>query len=90
MKEIASTARRREGMRATLKAAMEAWAGHGVLVLLFVASVAYVAFGGTLALEASPVPEEETPIAAVAPEPADAGGAVRTEMVSARSETEMQ
>lgn len=90
MKEIASTARRPEGIGATLKAAIEAWAGHGVLVLLFFASLAYVALGGTIALEASPIPEPETSMAAVAPEAADVGGALRKEIVSARSETEKQ
>jgi hypothetical protein len=88
MKETQSTARRREGMRATLKSAMTGGTGLGVLVLLFLASLAYVALGGTFALEASPVPESETSIAALAPEPVDVGGALRKEIVSARSETE--
>ena len=46
-KMIASAARRREWVRRTLKAAMEAWTGPaGLLVLAFVASMVYVAFGG--------------------------------------------
>jgi len=90
VKEIAPAARRREGIRATLKDAMDAWAGSCALVLLFLGSVAYVVFGGTLALEASPVSEPETSIAELAPEPADAGDALRKEIVSARSETETQ
>jgi hypothetical protein len=90
MKEIVSTPRRREGVRASLKAAMEAWAGFGVFVLLFLASLGYVAFGGTLAVEASPIPEPETSIAAVAAESADVSGALRKEKVLARSATEKQ
>lgn len=73
-KENASTATRPDGIGETRKAAMEAWVGSGVFVLLFVASVAYVGFGGTLALEASPIPEPETSAAAVTAELADAGG----------------
>jgi hypothetical protein len=59
LKQIASIARRRAGAGATLKAGMTGVAGVVVLVLLFLASLAYVALGGTLALEASPVPEPE-------------------------------
>jgi hypothetical protein len=86
-KEIATTAKRREGIHATLKAATEAWAGPGILILLFLASLAYVAFGGTLALEASPVPEPETSIAGVTVITADAGGVRRNERISGNSAT---
>jgi hypothetical protein len=89
-KEDASTALRRDGMRATRKAATEAWAGCGVFFLLFLASLAFVAFGGTLALEASPKPEPETSAAAVTAEQADVGGAVHIEDVSARPGEEKQ
>jgi hypothetical protein len=84
-KEIATTAKRREGIHATLKAATEAWAGPGILILLFLASLAYVAFGGTLALEASPVFEPETPIAELAVITADTGGALRRENLAGSS-----
>lgn len=84
-KDIATTASRREGIHATLKAATAAWAGPGILILLFLASLAYVAFGGTLALEASPLPEPETSIAEVAVITADAGGALRRENRSGSS-----
>jgi hypothetical protein len=90
MKEMASTARRRDGTTEMPEGAMAAWVGCGVLLLLIVASVAYVAFGGTIAFEASPLPEAATSMAAVAAEPVDAGGAVRQEIVSARSGTERQ
>lgn len=73
-------AARREGKRATLKGAMEAWAGSGVLVLLFLASAGYVVFGG--AYEVLPSPEAETSMAVVAANPADAGGALRKENAS--------
>lgn len=76
MKEIASTARRREGIRATLKAAIEAWTGPGILILLFLASFVCVVFGGTF--EVPSAFEPETSIAAVAVEPADVGGTLRT------------
>ena len=90
MKEIVATAGRREGIRAPLKAAMQAWVGFGVFVLLFLASLGYVAFGGTLAVEASPIPEPETSIAAVAAESAAVSGALRKGKVLARSEAEKQ
>ena len=89
-KENESTATRRDGMRATRKVAIEAWAGSGVLVLLFLASLAYVAFGGTLALEAPPIPEAEASAAAVTAELADVGGAPRNENATARPEEEKQ
>ena len=90
MEEIASTAGRREGIHATLKATMAAWAGSVALVLLFVASLAYVAFGGTLALEASPLADPETATAVVAAKMADVGGALRKENESPRSGNEEQ
>lgn len=86
-KDIATTARRRGGIHATLKAATAAWAGPGILILLFLASLAYIAVGGTLALEASPVPEPETSIAEAALMTADAGGSLRRENLSAGSVT---
>ena len=64
MKEIASTGEWCGTKSPTLKVAMEEWAGPGILALLFLASLAYVACGGTLAIEASPIPEPETTIAA--------------------------
>jgi hypothetical protein len=84
-KGIASTARRREGLGAVLKAAMEAWAGAGVLALLFLASSAYVAFGGAFALEASPIPETETSISGAAAQPAGVSGARHDEKISVSS-----
>jgi hypothetical protein len=50
---------------------MEEWTGLGILTLLFLANLAYVASGGTLALEASPILEAETSIAAAAQKPVD-------------------
>lgn len=80
MKEFASAARRREGVRATLKAAMEAWATRpGILVLLLFASSVYVAFGGML--EVVSVPKAEVSIAAVAAKPVDVGGGLRSEKI---------
>jgi hypothetical protein len=78
MMQIASTAKRCEGMYPTLKA----WAGPGILIILFVASLAYVVFGGTLALEASPVPEPDVSIAESALITVDAGRAPRIQTVS--------
>lgn len=81
VKEIAWAARRREGIRATLKAAMEAWAEPaGILILLFLASLVYVASGGTY--EVVSALEAKTSIAAPAAKPADAGGAPRNEKAS--------
>jgi hypothetical protein len=54
--------------------------GCGVFVLLFIASLAYVVFGGVYEV-ASP-PKAETSGAAVAAEPADAGGAPRSQKTS--------
>src|SRR5471030_452899 len=85
-KDIALTATRREGMRSTLKAAMKAWAESGIFVLLFLllflASLAYAVFGGTPALEASPVPGMEISMAEPLIITADAGGATRREIPS--------
>ena len=83
IKVIASTAGRREGIRAALKAAMEAWTGPGILVLLFAASLAYVALGG--AFSASSAFDTETLIEALVVEPGAAGVARQTENVSALS-----
>jgi Mn2+/Fe2+ NRAMP family transporter len=82
MKENATPATRRDRPRATRKAAIETWAASGVFILLFVASVAYVAFGGTLATEPSPPPEAAAAAAAVTAGLGDAGGALRNESVS--------
>lgn len=73
-------ATRRARMRATLKAAMEAWTTPGFLVLLFVAGLAYIAFGGTFD---APSPfEPETSIAVVAAVKAEnSGNAARGENV---------
>ena len=87
LNQIASIARRRAGAGATLKAGMTGVAGLVVLVLLFLASLAYVALGGALALEASPVPEPETSIAGVTVITADAGGVRRNERISGNSAT---
>ncbi len=80
-KEIAWAARRREGIGAILKAALEAWAGPGLLVLLLVASLVYVAFGG--AFPAPSAFQLETPVAAISVEAADTGDALRTATTSA-------
>ena len=66
---IESTAAWRGTKSLELKVAMEEWAGLGILTLLFLASLAYVASGGTLALEASPVLEAEAPTAAATLKP---------------------
>jgi hypothetical protein len=85
-KDIASTARQREGMRPTLKAAMKAWAESGIFVLLFVllflASMAYAVFGGQPALEASPAPGMEISMAEPLIITADAGEAARAKIPS--------
>jgi hypothetical protein len=73
MNEIASAAKQREGLRATLQEAIAAWTAPGVLFLLFLASLAYVVFGGALALDASPAPEPDTAIAEGAVITADTG-----------------
>jgi hypothetical protein len=68
----------RSGARSTV--AMTGGAGLVALVLLFLASLAYVVFGGAFA-ESSTI-EAETQIAAVAAKPADAGGATQQEAAS--------
>lgn len=55
----------------------ELFMGFGLL-----ASLAYIAFGGTLALEASPIPEPKTSRAEVAVITADTGRAPRNEKAS--------
>jgi hypothetical protein len=80
MRQIVSTAARRERIRATLKAAMTGGTGLHILVLLLLASVGYVVFGG--AYEAMSAPKAETSVAAVAAKPADAGGASRNQKAS--------
>lgn len=81
MKEMASAAGAHQGKDATPKAAKVGWAGLGILILLFLASLAYVAFGGTLAFEASSG-QPETSIATDAAKSADAAGAPRNEKAS--------
>jgi hypothetical protein len=83
IKVIASTARRREGIRAALKAAMGAWTGSGILALLFAASLAYVALGGRFA--ASSAFDTESLVEALVVEPGAVGVALQTENVSALS-----
>lgn len=85
MKHIASAARRREGMNATRKAALAAWAGPGILIVLLVAALVYVALGGTLALEASPASEPDTSKVEAAVIAARAAGAPRREFLSNNS-----
>ena len=93
-KEDASTAMRRDGMRATRKTTMHAWAGCGVFALLLLASLAYAAFGGRLAPKVSPIPGPDTLAAAIMAElDDDMGGAmhaVRMEDASARPGEEKQ
>lgn len=78
----ASTTGQREGMGTTLRTAMAAWAGAGILILLFLASLGYVVLGG--AFEPSAGSEPEAQIAKFAVEPADVGVA-RTQSASATS-----
>jgi hypothetical protein len=75
----ASTATRRDGIRTTRKAAMET-ARAGVFVVLSLASVGYFVFSGAYEVVSSP--QAETSRAAVAAEPADAGGAPRRQKTS--------
>jgi hypothetical protein len=49
--------------------------GLAALVLLYIASLSYVALGGPLALEASPIAEPAISMADVAIKTADVGGA---------------
>lgn len=74
----------RESLGATLKAAMTGGTWIGILILLFLTSAGYVVFGG--AYEVGSAPKAETSIAAA--EPADVGGALREENLSAGSGTE--
>jgi hypothetical protein len=75
-KEDASAATRRDRIRATRKAAMEA-AGSRVFALLVLACVGYFVFGGTF--EASSPFEPESSIAAAAVKSEDSGNAPRDE-----------
>lgn len=87
----ASTAMRRDRMRATRKGAMQAWVVCGVFVLLLLASLACAAFGGRHAPEVSPMPGPDTLAAAIMAElDDDMGGAVHMEGVSARPGEETQ
>jgi hypothetical protein len=76
---------RRDGLRVTSNVAAKGMTGFGILVLLFLASLAYVAFGGKFALEASPLPGAATSMAEVPVTTADASGALGKEKVSFRS-----
>jgi hypothetical protein len=78
MKQIASTAGRRQRFLQGLKAATKAWMAPGLLLVLFLASLIYVAFGG--ALGAPSALETDTPITAAAP--IDLGGATAGENTS--------
>lgn len=80
VRQIASTARRREEIRATLKADMTGGAALGILGLLFLVCLAYAAFGGRL--EASSTLTPEASIAWLLARPADTGGAPRNEQAS--------
>jgi hypothetical protein len=82
---IAPAAMQREGTGAALKTAMTGRAGLTVLVLLFLASLAYVAAGGTLAPEPSPIPEPASSMAELAALAAGASNAGRSEKLSGRS-----
>lgn len=86
--KIAAAAKPREGMPPGLKAAIEAWAGPVLLVLLFVASLAYVALGGAFAPASAFDPEAL--IEALVMEPRDSGGEARKEDLLARSAGEKQ
>lgn len=85
LKQTASTAAQREPERTTREHPMKVWTAPGILLLLFLASLAYVAFGGTLALEASPAPDPGTSMAEVAVVTADASGALRREQTAGSS-----
>jgi hypothetical protein len=71
---ITSKTRQREGAYATPEAALKVSTGLAVLIVLFVASLAYVVAGGAIALEASPIFEHETSIAEVSAIPAGVAG----------------
>ena len=83
MRQSASTPVRRGWMRATPRAAMTGGAGAAILVTLFLASAAYVVFGG--AYEVASSPEAAISLAAVALEPAKGGRASRTQYASGSS-----
>jgi hypothetical protein len=74
--ETASTAGRREAIRTAPQSAMAGGAGFAILLMLFLASTAYVVFGGTYELASSP--EAAISVAAAVLEPADGSGAART------------
>jgi hypothetical protein len=78
--ENTSTATRGGWMDATRKGTIKAWAGFSVLLLLCLASLAYVALGGPLALEASPMSAVDTTMAGDWVMTADAGTAARSEI----------
>jgi hypothetical protein len=82
LKRIVSAALQRNRAGAAPKAAMAGMAGLAILVLLFFASLVYVALGGRLAVEASPQAEAESSIAGVAVITADAGAAGHIEKPS--------
>lgn len=83
MHQSASTTVRRGSIRATPRAAMTGWTGSVILVTLFLASAAYVVFGG--AYEVASSPEAAISIVAVALEPANGGRASRTQSASGSS-----
>ncbi len=83
IKHIAPAERRSEGTDGTLKAAMKAWTGAVILLLLFVASLEYVVFGGAYAVESAP--EVITSNSALAEKPADVGSPAPSENQSDRS-----
>jgi hypothetical protein len=70
----------RAGLRMTPDVAAKGAAGFGIiLVLLFLASLAYVAFGGKFALETSPLPDAADSTAEVSVTTAAASGALGKE-----------
>jgi hypothetical protein len=79
---IAVTATRREGSDETPIAVIKPWEGLGGLMLLFLASLAYVVSGGAFAPDPSPLPQADTRIAAMAMPTAGAGGAPRKRKIS--------
>jgi len=81
---VASTAARREA-DGTLKAAMNGGAGLVALVLLFLASAAYVVFGGAFATETASAPEAPGPVATAAVTPEVAQRAPRREQAASDS-----
>lgn len=83
MKRIAATTGRPKGIGDTAPAAMTGGAGPAILVMLFLASAAYVVFGG--AYETASSPEGAISVAAAALEPADGHGAARKQNASGSS-----